>query len=176
MRWKVGYEIIMIIFFTGCMKKYPENTILFAPPEKVLAKLSGTRIVYCKIDGVDSTALMKQYDPDYTQKKFYYYIKGNGHSSESSYYYNGEFSINKGSDWSSGFILEWTGSKTKFSLKNINSKLPLVIVPTLYPDSLKYPPYIRYIEFEVIKLTPKELKIKGYSYSKNKTYELYFAK
>lgn len=179
MRLKLGFEIIflIIIFLEGCRKKYPENSILFAPPEKVLAKLSGAKIVYCKIDGVDSTELMKQYDPNYTSKKFYYYPNGNGHSSESSYYCNAEFTTNKGSDLlSSGLILEWTLSRTKFSVKNFNINIPLVLIPTLSPDSLKYPPYIRYIEFEIIKLTPKELKVKGYSYSKNKTYELYFAK
>lgn len=159
----------LVLLFTKC-KKYDENTILLAPPEKVLAKLSNARIVYCKVNGADSTELMQSVFPYYKKLVFHYTYGTYGESRDASEFYNAKFEAE-------------TDTHSFVQLYQIDfSKDKKVMLISVYCCGKKYGfiPTLdgqrNTIAYDIIKLTKNELKIKTYSISKNKEYEIYLVK
>jgi len=155
------YLILIIYMMMGC-KKYPENVLLLAAPEAVLARLSGGHIVYCKVNGIDSTDLMKNIIPEYTIGKFIYSpssITGSGMGKSDFYNAN----IDDGNGHYHFFIAQFISHKKIFSINRQITRF----IPTFKENRNQY-------DFKVIKLTPNEFKIR--INSNNKEYEILIAK
>ncbi|GAB4203693.1 MAG: hypothetical protein Fur0023_10760 [Bacteroidia bacterium] len=155
--------LILLGVFTMC-KKYDENILLFSAPEQTLEKLSrgGGHFVYCKINGVDSTELMKNIIPEYTRGQFIYSPNSiTGSEMGKSDFFNAN--IDDGNGHYHFFIAKFISHKKIFS---INRQIRRFI-PTFKEDRNQY-------DFKVIRLTPHEFKIR--INSNDKEYEILIAK
>lgn len=160
----VKYIVILFVFLYSSCKKYDENKILFSPPEKVMMKLSGAHIVYCKIDGHDSTGNMIALLPNYTKYEFKY-VPNSGISVESSYYFNCVFGFESEPSDEKYYLLTFSKDRKEFE-----------IYPKWNKTSNRFIPSVpkRELFFHIKKLTTKELKIT--TNINNKEYELYLSK
>ncbi|GAB4204394.1 MAG: hypothetical protein Fur0023_12170 [Bacteroidia bacterium] len=136
---------------------------MLSTPEQTLSKLSGGHIVYCKINGIDSTSLMKSSIPEYNSGEFIYSpqsITGSGPGK--SDFFNGNF--DDGNGHNHFFIAEFKKGKNIFSINRHIKRF----IPTYngsYQDEYR---------FNVIKLTSREFKIR--INSKDKEYEVLIGK
>lgn len=178
------YLVIMLYMMTGC-KKYPENILLVAAPEAVLEKLSGGHIVYCKVNGKDSTDLMRSIIPEYTTAKFNYSSSGFCNCAIwSSYYFNCKFTDIQGNTLNNGFYtIEFERSKKKITInKKFSARSRFIFIPTISTCDSIYNPstmsvtsyHCKKVTFDILKLTTKELKIT--TIYKDKEYELLITK
>lgn len=159
--WSV---ILSYICMSHSCKKYDENMILFAQPEKVLAKLSGAHIVYCKENGIDSTSNMLRILPTYTNSEFHFMPYKNDISVGSSDYFNCIIKVN-GKDVYYRFYLSKNMKEISISalFDSINRYLP---VQPLYQLSMP--------KFYIKRLTTKDMKL--ITNFNNKEYEIYMSK
>lgn len=160
-----SFVIFIILGFYSC-KKYDENIILLALPEKVLSKLSGAHIVYCKVNGIDSTSNMLRILPTYTSNEFHFMPYKNDISIESSYYFN---CIVKENGKDIYYRFDLSKNKREISILPLNNIIDRFLPIQTYQMYAPYAP-----KYHIKKLTPKDMKLTITYY--NKEYEIYMSK